>query len=436
MLNTTHDATARSWLDSANRSDTDFPVQNLPHGVFSHGGDAPRGGVAIGDRVFDLQAAIALGLFNMEQREIAAAAAQPSLNHFMAMGPAAAAVLRARLFELLEAGSGQTLQAKQDELLLPMSAVHMQVPVHSRSFTDFCTSVPHVAAERRARPARPLPPAMKHLPIAYGGRASSIVVDGTPVPRPYGHGLDEVSNEVYFAPSKRLDFELEFGAYLGGSNALGSSMSLATADENIFGYVLVNDWSARDIQRFESFLGPFLGKSFGTTVSPWVVTQAALEPFRCAPAPRAAGDPTLKPHLTNTAHEQHGALNIQLEAWLSTASMRERGMPAMRITATNLLHLYWTLPQMAAHHASNGCNLETGDLLASGTVSGPEEHQAACLWEITGGSLPLELPTGERRIWLEDGDEINLRGRAAQPGYASIGFGECRGRIAAARAPV
>lgn len=431
MLNSTHDSSRRSWVASANTPDADFPLQNLPHGVFSQGKGAPRGGMAIGDSIFDLGAAIELNLFSGETKEIAHAASEATLNRFMAMGQAAS-TLRGRVFELLESGSGAALTAHQSRLLIPMSAARMHVPVFTRSYSDFCTSIPHVTANRRARPGRPLHHALKHLPVGYGGRASSIVVSGTEIKRPYGQGMDESTNQIYFDATHRLDFELEFGAYLATGNELGSTIPMNAADDSIFGYVLLNDWSARDLQRFESLLGPFLGKSFASSVSPWVVTQEALLPFRCAPTARPAGDPQPLPYLTDAQHERSGALDVQLQALLLTDKMRAQGIAPQLITDTNLLHLYWTLPQMVAHHSSNGCNMETGDLLGSGTVSGPEEHQAACLWEITGGSLPIELPTGESRVWLEDGDELILRGRASKPGHISIGFGTCSGRVVAA----
>ncbi|MGC3982673.1 MAG: fumarylacetoacetase [Steroidobacteraceae bacterium] len=428
MLNQTHDASRHSWVNSANQADGDFPLQNLPHGVFRHGNAAARGGIAIGDQILDLQAALRLKLFNAEQAEIATAAAESSLNRYLSMGNNAAQTLRARIFELLDQDSGRQLATQREQLLIPMAQVQMQLPVYSRSYSDFCTSIPHVTANRRARPGRPAHN-LKHLPIGYGGRASSIVVDGTSIPRPWGHGSNETTGENYYSPTHRMDFELEFGAYLCAGNTLGSTLPMNRADAAIFGYVLVNDWSARDIQRFENLLGPFLGKSFATTVSPWLVTQAALAPFRTSPVPRPADDPPLRPHLNSAEHERTGALDVRLQAWLSTARMRAQGLPPQCITDTNLLHLYWTLPQMVAHHASNGCNLEVGDLIASGTVSGPEEHQAACMWEITGGSLPIELPTGEQRLWLEDGDELSLTGRADKAGHTGIGFGTCRGVV-------
>lgn len=431
MLNFTHDATRHSWVSSANSPEHDFPLQNLPHGVFSQGGSAARGGVAIGDFIFDLQAALDLQLFSGEVKEIAMAASEAPLNRFMAMGPRAASTLRARLFELLEAAGGATLAQHEARLLIPQSAAHLQVPVFTRSYSDFCTSIPHVTANRRARPGRPLHHALKHLPVGYGGRASSIVISGADIKRPIGQGMDESTNQVYFDVTHRLDFELEFGAYIAAGNALGTPIPIAQADAAIFGYVLLNDWSARDLQRFESLLGPFLGKSFATTVSPWLVTQEALLPFRCAPQTRPEGDPQPLPYLTDAAHERSGALDVQLQALLHTRQMRERSLAPQVITDTNLQHLYWTLPQMVAHHSSNGCNLETGDLLGSGTVSGPEEHEAACLWEITGGTLPIQLPTGETRVWLDDGDELILRGRASKQGHISIGFGSCSGRIVA-----
>jgi fumarylacetoacetase len=284
------------------------------------------------------------------------------------------------------------------------------------------------------RPDNPLLPNYKYVPIGYHGRSSSILVSGAPVRRPWGQTRPEGVDSPLFGPSKRLDYELEVGAYVGVGNDLGSPVPLDAADAHLFGLCLLNDWSARDMQAWEyQPLGPFLAKSFATSVSPWVVTMEALAPFRVAPFARPDGDPAPLPYLDSEAHRVAGGTAVVLEVALSSQRMRDEGLAAVRLTRSNLSQMYWTFGQMAAHHASNGCNLRPGDLLGSGTVSGPDKDARGCLLELTWrGSEPLTLPTGERRAFLEDGDEVTLRGWCERDGTARIGFGECRGVVLSA----
>lgn len=428
-LDITHDASRRAWLPSANDPAGEFPVQNLPFGVFRTDGAAPRGGVAIGDRVVDLAALLEAGLLDGAAAEAAAAACGPGLNPLMALGNGPARALRRALSDMLWEGGGpaaERLRAEADRLLLPMAAVRMVLPAAIGGFSDFFTSLPHVTRSARiSRPDAPLPPAFKHLPIAYNSRASSVRIGGEAVRRP-NVLRPAVDGAVVFGPSVALDFELELGVFIGPGNALEAPLTMAAARESLFGACLLNDWSARDLQRFESTpLGPFLSKSLSTSVSPWVVTEAALAPFRIPAPRRAEGDPPAPAHLTDATDAAAGGFDIALEAWLMPP-----GGAASRVSATNVRHLYWTVAQMIAHHASNGCNLLPGDLIGSGTVSGPADEERGCLAEITtAGREPLVLPDGTRRTWLEDGDEVIFRGRCARDGFVPIGFGECRGVV-------
>ncbi|WP_404478483.1 fumarylacetoacetase [Novosphingobium sp. BL-52-GroH] len=429
-LNATHDSARTSWVASAKTPGTDFPVQNLPHGVFSTAGLRPRGGVAIGDMILDVAAALDTGLFPAAVADIARAAAEPTLNRLADMGRDAATRLRLALFEILAEDGAHAAAAKAQAgaILVPMAGATLHLPVAIGSFTDFMTSVHHVTAARRSRPARPLNDNFLHLPVAYNSRATSITIDGIPFERPYGQRR-EADGTVVYAPTAQLDFEVEFGAIVGRGNSLGSRVALDEADDHIFGYVLVNDWSARDTQIWEQRLGPFLGKAFRTTISPWIVTADALEPFRCPAPPREADQPQPLPYLDSDTHQKSGGLDISLDAFLTTSAMRAAGAQPAQIVASRLLDCAWTIPQMLTHHTSGGCNLQPGDLLSSGTVSGPSDESAACMFEITAGTLPIDLPNGEQRNWLEDGDEFVITGRAEHDGYVSIGFGRCGAEI-------
>ncbi len=423
----------RSWVDSAN-GHPDFSLANLPLGVFSRPGLTPRGGVAIGDRILDLKAALDAGLFDGAARQAAEAASGDSLNAFFALGAPARRALREALLGLLDADSPQRerLQALGETLLQPMDACRLHLPARIGDYTDFYVGIHHATnVGKLFRPDNPLLPNYKYVPIGYHGRASTIDVSGAAVKRPNGQTLPPGASEPSFGPSKRLDYELELGIWIGEGNARGEAIPIAEAGSHIAGFCLLNDWSARDVQAWEyQPLGPFLSKSFATSVSPWVVTAEALEPFRCAQPPRPEGDPRPLPYLWDERDQQAGALDIELEVLLLTDAMREQGLAPQRIALSNTLNMYWTVAQMVAHHSVNGCSLQPGDLFGSGTLSGERPESFGSLLELTqGGKQPLHLPSGETRTFLEDGDEIILKARCRRDGYPSIGFGECRGRV-------
>ncbi|MDQ2670643.1 MAG: fumarylacetoacetase [Gemmatimonadota bacterium] len=438
MLNDTHDPALRSWLPSANDPDTDFPIQNLPFGIFHQPDrEEPRVGVAIGDQIVDVAAGVGLGVFSGAALEAAHACEGPTLNPLMAVAPAQVSALRAELSRLLrEDGPPEERRSRiSDAMLVPMSDCELLVPAAIGDYTDFYASIHHATnVGGMFRPDNPLLPNYKHLPIGYHGRASSIVASGTAVRRPSGQTYDETAATVSVGPSRALDYELELGAFVGRGNRLGEPVALADAWDHIFGFCLVNDWSARDIQRWEyQPLGPFLAKSFATTVSPWVVTTEALLPHRVKPAERPPEDPPLQPYLDTPDDRERGALDITLEVLLATAAMREKGVEPVRLSRGGFATMYWTMAQMLAHHTSNGCNLRPGDLLASGTVSGRAKDSRGCLLELTWrGSEPIELPNGETRKFLDDGDEVIIRGWAGGINGPRIGFGECRGTVAPA----
>lgn len=437
-LNPTHDPARRSWIESANRTDADFPIQNLPFGAFERDGVA-RGGVAIGEHVVDLYALHVSGLLTAGSDAALAceAAANGALNRLMSMPACHASALRAAISDLLKSDAPQRARVQQmaDALLPRMDTLTLRMPCEVGDYTDFLTSLHHTERHGRYKGlADPLPPAFKSLPIAYHGRASSLRVSGGEVRRPHGQHRD-ANGQIVFGPAPALDFELELAAWIGEGNPLTRPIAVDDAHAHIFGYSLLNDWSAKSIQWFEQVLGPFLGKSFHSSLSPWIVTSEALAPFRKAPIARAAEDPPLMAHLHGERDQREGGLHLELFADLSTQALRDSGADAVRITHTHLDNLYWTFAQMVAHHTSNGCNLRTGDLLGSGTISGAEDAARACITELTNaGRDPLRLPNGETRTALEDGDEIRLSARATKAGAVSIGFGECRARIAPALA--
>lgn len=411
----THDPALRCWVASAHAAGTDFPIQNLPLGVFSTDSGAPRCGVAIGDAVLDLRAAHAAGLVGN------AAAAADSLGPLMGEGRGASAALRAEVSALLREGA-----APRPDLLVPMQAARMHLPTAVRNFSDFMASYDHCARLGvRRDPKNPLPPAFRHLPVAYHSRASSVRVSGEDVVRPHGQWQRQ-DGSMHFGPTEAMDYELEMAVWIAGDNALGEPVTMAGAPERIFGYGLLNDWSVRDVQRWEMPpLGPFLGKSVSTSVSPWIVTAEALAPFEVA-AP--VQDPPALPYLDSAWNRSNGALSVRMTAAIVTPRMRADGNAAFVLTDTQFAAMYWTAAAMVAHHATNGCNLLAGDLLGSGTVSGPQESARACLAEI-GLTGPVTLPNGETRRWIQDGDEIIFRARAEAPGAVPIGFGECRGSL-------
>lgn len=432
-LNETHDPRLKSWVESANDPNTDFPIQNLPLGVFSLDEDElPCIGVAIGDQVLDLNATSeALWADNLTD-VIADACALESLEMLMLWEPSVWSDLRNRLSRLLREGSQQ--RDEVEGYLYPINEVQMQLPTAIGDYTDFYCNIHHAKnVGSMFRPDNPLLPNYKHVPIGYHGRASSIVISGTNIFRPTGQTAGE-DNQPTFGASKSLDYELEVGLFVGQGNKLGDPINIAKAEEYIFGLCLVNDWSARDIQRWEyQPLGPFLAKSFATTISPWIVTMEALTPFRVPAAHRDEGDPQPLPYLFSEDNEAHGGIDLQLEVLLSTAKMREQNIAPMRLSHGNFKEMYWTFAQMLTHHTSNGCNLRTGDLIASGTVSGPTKDSRGCLLELTWrGAEPIALPSGETRTFLQDGDEVILRGCCEREGVRRIGFGECRGVVLSA----
>ena len=427
ILDETHAAAATSRVASAN-GHTEFPLQNLPFGIFSDGGP-PRGGVAIGDLIVDLSAA--LDLFEGDALRAAEAAIGPTLNPLLALGAVPRRALRRALFALLHADADSRI----DSALRNAVDCTLHLPARIGDYTDFYAGIHHAeAVGKQFRPDQPLLPNYKHVPIGYHGRASSVRVSGTEVRRPRGQRKAPDADTPSFGPSERLDFELELGIWIGPGNALGQPIDIAEADTHIAGLCLLNDWSARDIQAWEyQPLGPFLAKSFLTSVSPWLVTAEALAPFRTAQPPRPAGDPHPLDYLWDEADQAGGAYAIDLQATLSTAAMRAAGMAPHPLTSVPATALYWTPAQFVAHHTSGGCDLHPGDLFGSGTVSGPGDGQRGSMLEIAGGGrTPLQLATGEQRSFLEDGDELTLSGHAARTGFVSIGFGSCHGLIAAA----
>ncbi|QXH68445.1 fumarylacetoacetase [Pseudomonas asgharzadehiana] len=427
----TQQTLARSWVASAN-GHRDFPLQNLPLGIFSINGSAPRSGVAIGDCIFDLHAA--LDAFDGEARRAVEATAGGQLNAFFELGRGPRVALRERLLELLAEGS--PLHAREAQVLHRAAGCQLHVPARINDYTDFYVGIEHAQnVGKLFRPDNPLLPNYKYVPIGYHGRASTIRASGAEVRRPKGQTLPAGQAEPTFGPCARLDYELELGIWIGPGNAMGDSIAIGDAAEHIAGFCLLNDWSARDIQAWEyQPLGPFLSKSFITTISPWVVTAEALEPFRKAQPARPEGDPQPLPYLLDKRDQANGALDIELEVLLTTAAMREQNLRAHRLALSNSLHMYWTVAQLVAHHSVNGCQLQAGDLFGTGTLSGPQAGQFGSLLETTeGGKKVIELPSGEVRRFLEDGDEIILRARCKREGFASIGFGECRGTVVAAR---
>lgn len=428
----TLDPTLRSWVESANTGDTDFPLQNLPFGIFSRGDD-PRPGVAIGEKVLDLRQARDGGHLDGIDPAIGPTLGARALNALFALGRPALRELRGRVSELLRAGTTGATRAQRDPLLLaPMSAVTMHCPADVGDYSDFYASIDHATnVGSMFRPDNPLLPNYKHVPIGYHGRASSVVVSGTAVRRPLGQTAAKPEGPPSFGPSQRMDYELEVGAFIGAGNAMGSVIPLAEAEAHVAGLVLVNDWSARDVQTWEyQPLGPFLAKNFATSVSPWVVTLDALAPFRAAARTRAADDPAPLPYLHDAGDQARGGFAITLEVWIRTARMRADGVPAERLSHGDFRRMYWTLAQMLTHHASNGCNLRAGDLIASGTVSGPDKGSRGCLLELAWrGTEPVTLSNGEQRAFLADGDEVIVRGWCEAEGSVRIGFGECRGMV-------
>lgn len=435
-LNQTHDRSLRSWIESANDPDCDFPIQNLPLGVFRRRGssDPPRIGVAIGQSIFDVPGAVQANLLAGISSETACALCAPSLNQFMSQGRESCSTARQAISQLLQADTPSLRDnAKlRERIVVSRADAELLLPVQIGDYTDFYASIHHAKnIGSMFRPDNPLLPNYKHLPVGYHGRASSIVISGTPIRRPYGQAKADDAQLPTFGPSKLLDYELEMGFFVGPGNGLGHRIAMREAPEHIFGMVTVNDWSARDIQKWEyQPLGPFNAKNFATTISPWVVTLDALEPYRVADAARgdgSGGDPPLSEYLKPTDDMSY---DITVEVYLTSQLMRDRELEPMLISRGNFTEIYWTIAQMLVHHTASGCNLRPGDLLASGTVSGRTEDSRGCLMERTWrGQNPIQLPDGSDRKFLQDGDEVIIRAYCHKDGTARVGFGDCRGVI-------
>ena len=439
-LNDTHRADLVSWVDSANDAQADFPIQNLPLGMFRSPGREVRPGVAIGTMIVDLVALRDGTFLDGEDASMVEACVQArALNPLLEAGREAMSRLRSVLSTLLRPGTrdGERARERAADLLVPMSQATLLLPAQVGDYSDFYASIHHATnVGSMFRPDNPLLPNYKWVPIGYHGRASSIVPSGTSITRPSGQTREGTATPPVFGPSRRLDYELEVGAYIGVGNTLGTPIPLGEAESHVAGLCLVNDWSARDIQTWEyQPLGPFLAKNFATTVSPWIVTLDALEPFRFPAFTRAPDDPPPLPHLQDARNDREGGFDITLDVLLCTTRMREAGLPPVRVSRGSFTTMYWTVAQLVAHHASNGCNLRPGDLLASGTVSGPTKESRGCLLERTWkGTEPLELPSGESRRFLEDGDQVIMRGFCERAGVRRIGFGEAMGLISKLKA--
>jgi fumarylacetoacetase len=429
----THDAALRSWIVSAN-GHADFPIQNLPLGIFSPEGGAKRAGVAIGDSIVDLSGLAAAGLLDAEASDFVAKAACGRLNGALALGAGPRRALRTRLSTLLAAAAAE--RPAVEACLHPASGCALHLPAAIGDYTDFYVGIHHAMnVGKQFRPDHPLLPNYKWVPIGYHGRASSVRPSGIDVRRPSGQTKAADAHAPSFGPCTRLDYELELGIWIGPGNAAGDTVGIAGSADHIAGYCILNDWSARDIQAWEyQPLGPFLAKNFASTVSPWIVTPEALAPFRMPQAARPDGDPAPLPYLFDASDQDRGALAVEMEVLLTTAQMKAEGLAPMRIARSHARHMYWTPAQLVTHHTSGGCNLQPGDLLGTGTISGPDIESTGSLLEATlGGKRSIRLPSGEERRFLEDGDEVKMTAHARKDGYVSIGFGTCSATILPAR---
>jgi len=426
-----------SWIESANSPDTDFPIQNLPFGVFSRRGEVERRiGVAIGDKIVDVAESLSANLWSGEARDVARWCDRPTLNELMQAPKDSLSKFRARLSELLVGTPGDegAINPLPPGALVQMSDAKMHPPAEIGDYTDFYASIYHATnVGKLFRPEAPLLPNYKYVPIGYHGRASSVVLSGSDVNRPSGQTLSAGALTPTFGPSQMLDYEAEIGFFVGKGSDLGNRIGIEDAEDHLFGVCLVNDWSARDIQSWEyQPLGPFLSKSFATTISPWVVTWEALEPYRVPAFFRPPGDPQPLPYLSSEKDKHDGGIDLIVEVYIRSMMMREGHLRPSRLSAASLADMYWTPAQMLTHHTSNGCNLRPGDLIGSGTISGPESGSQGCLLELTRkGAEAITLPTGEERRFLHDGDEIIMRGYLRREGAARIGLGECSGLIVA-----
>jgi fumarylacetoacetase len=432
-IDETHDPRRDSWVASA-RGHAEFPIQNLPFGVFSPPGGLPRGGVAIGDRIFDVRAGLEAGLFSGEAAAAAEAAAGPALNPLMASDKGPRRALRRRLSALLSADSPDraNIEPLAGRLLHNAADCILHLPAAIGSFTDFFAGIHHARnGGMRRDPNNPLNPNYKYVPVAYHSRASSVRPSGVPIRRPSGQRKAANEDVPNFGSAQKLDYELELAVWIGPGNELGEPIPIAEAADHVFGLGLVNDWSARDVQGWESQpLGPFLAKNFGTTVSPWVITIEALAPFRVAQPARPAGDPRPLPYLYDDADQRTGGFDIGLEALLMTEGLRAKGLPPHRMSASNTTDLYWTIAQLVAHHTCGGCNLAAGDLFGTGTISGQTPEGYGSLMELSAdGQRQIKLASGETRSFLENGDEVVFHAHCRKSGCTPIGFGECRAQI-------
>lgn len=430
-INETHDPKLSSWVPSANDGNTDFPIQNLPFASFrrKNADESYRGGVAIGDQILDLAACAESNLFSGLAQDGVNAACEPKLNRFMAMGSETWSAVRQALSTALRSGSA--LEATIKSYLVPMSEAEYGMPCVIGDYTDFYASVHHATnIGALFRPDNPLLPNYKWIPIGYHGRSSSIAVSGQEFPRPQGQTKAPDASEPSLGPCKKMDFELEMGIFVGTPNELGKPVSINDAEDHIFGMCLFNDWSARDIQAWEyQPLGPFLAKNFASTISPWIVTTEALAPFRTQFS-HPAEDPQPLKYLESDANSQQGGVDVELDVLIQTQTMRDAGIAAESLATSNFKYSYWTMAQMLTHHTVNGCNMQAGDLLGTGTLSGPSAHEACALIELTtGGKNPVSLANGETRAFLEDGDTIVIRGFCQRDGAARIGFGHATGTI-------
>jgi fumarylacetoacetase len=437
QLDETHDAKRKSWVASAN-GHGDFPIQNLPLAIFSIKGDTPRGGAAIGDEVFDLKAACEAKLFSGDAEKAARAACNTTLNDLMAMGAGPRAALRKQLSALLAEGSAESQKAQPlaGKLLHKTADCTLHLPAKIGAFTDFFAGITHAENGGKRRGSNPpLSPNYKYVPVAYHSRASTVRPTGIAVRRPNGQRVVDGDKLPTFGPCLKMDFELEFGVWIGSGNTWGDPIPTGKAAEHIYGYCMLNDWSARDIQRWESQpLGPFLSKNFGTTISPWMITPEALAPFQIAQPARPEGDPKALPYLWDDNDQREGQFDLEIEVLIHTETMRAKGMAPQRIAVSNTRHLYWTVAQMVAHHTCGGCSLETGDIFGSGTISGPTPENYGSIAELTyDGTRDITLASGEIRRWVNDGDDIYLRAHGKRAGCVPIGFGDCCARMVAGK---
>lgn len=443
QINSTHNPSLTSWVASANDGATDFPIQNLPYGVFQRADERARIGVGIGNQILDLSYCVSQGVFDSTEEQTRTALLGETLNDLMNLSLRQRSLLREIISERLSASAKSDDRKILQQGLVDQSRVQLLLPSQIRNYTDFYASIYHATnVGIMLRPNNPLLPNYKHIPIGYHGRASSVVVSGTDVRRPRGQiGPAEESGQPTWDISRTLDYELELGCFVGRGNRLGEPININDAEDHLFGICLLNDWSARDIQKWEyQPLGPFLAKSFATSISPWVVTMEALTPFRCREFSRPAGDPAPLPYLDADQNSNLGGIDLNLEVWLRSASMREKGMAAVQLSRGKFTGMYWTFAQMLTHHSSNGCNLQAGDLLGSGTISGQPKESRGCMLELTwdgdlNNPLPgsartgFKLPTGEERKFLADGDEVIFKGYCETDNYRRIGLGSCTGTV-------